>query len=200
MTNKQFAALVMELRDEAVVLVAERQNEIERWDKVAYARVFEWFGNPGLLTASAYLHEMRAYLRNGLNACERVLRGLRPENFVRWSSTAHRHLNCINSRSAIGLVAEVCKPDIKTRTIAIAPLFCQFPRDNKIFGTETSRDTDSQLLTLLHEITHFDDVFASTDEWYGTRLSRMMALDTSQMGKARANADSIAGYILGVKQ
>ena len=200
MTNKEFAELVLTLRDEAVVLVGERLAELELWDAKAQKRVFEWFGNPGPLQARSHLNELRDYLRNGLKACDRVLRGMRAENFVRWSTTAHKHVGCINSKSDVGLNAEVCRPDIATRTIAIALQFCRLPRDFKIYGTEKIRDGDSQLLTLVHEVTHFRDVFDSSDDWYGTKNSRDSVLSTGDFAKARVNADSLSGYIVGVQK
>ena len=153
-----------------------------------------------MLQARSQLHEMRVYLRNGLTACDRVLRSLKAANFVRWSTTAHRHLGCVNSRSDVGLNAEVCKPDTETRTIAIALQFCYLPRDFKVFGTERIRDGDSQLLTLVHEVTHFRDVFDSSDGWYGTKNSRESVANTGDIAKARVNADSLAAYIVGVQK
>ncbi|MEJ8827178.1 M35 family metallo-endopeptidase [Variovorax humicola] len=199
MTNKQFAVLVMELRDEAVVLVAERLQELERWDKVAHARIFEWFGNRGFLAANSHLNEMREYLRKGLSACDGVLRGLKPENFVRWSPTALKHVGCVSgSTSGLGIAAQVCKPDVKTHTIAMALEFCEMKRDRRVFGAKSIRDGDSQLLTLVHEVTHFNDTFGSTDDWYGTGNSKSKLLQTGDFAKARINADSLASYILGV--
>ena len=155
MTNKEFAVLVMALRDEAIALVAERLQELERWDKVSHHRIFEWFGNPGLLAAPDHLNEMREYLRKGLAACDRILR-------------------------AIGLE------------------FCELSRDRTIFGSKTIRVGDSKLLTLVHEVTHFNDTFGSTDDWYGTSHVRGLASQKERRAAIRVNADSIASYILGV--
>lgn len=200
MTNRQFAELVLTLRDEAVVLVVERLAELERWDIKAHERIFEWFGNPGLLQVRSHLNEMRDYLRSGLRSCERVLRGLKAENFVRWSTTAHKHLGCTNSATDEGLVAEVCKPDTKTHTIAIATQFCEFHRDMRIFGTRIIRDGNSKLLSLVHEVVHFNDVFGADDTWYGTPNSRNKVVTTRNLAAARSNAESLAAYILGVQQ
>jgi len=145
------------------------------------------------------LNEMREYLRKGLNACDGVLRGLKAENFVRWSPTALKHVGCVSgSAFGIGIAAEVCKPDVKTHTIAIALEFCEMKRDRRVFGAKSIRDGDSQLLTLVHEVTHFNDTFGSTDDWYGTGNSKSKLLQTRDFAKARINADSLASYILGV--
>ena len=200
MTNKAFAELVLALRDEAVALVIERLQELERWNKVAQERILKWFGDPGLLARGSHLHDTRDYLKNGLIECDRVLRGLKPENFVRWSPTAHKHLNCVNTNTDAGLVAEVCKPDRETRTIAIAQIFCTMPRDYKNFDTRKRLHRDTQLLTLIHEITHFEDVFNSTDPWYGTSNALTRLAQTKDFATARTNADSLGGYILGIAE
>lgn len=198
MTNKEFAVLVMKLRDEAIVLVAQRRQELERWDKVARERIKVWFGRADLET-------MRDYLQKGLIACDRALRELEPKNFVRWSPTALKHVNCVSSaQDGNGVVAEVCKPDVKTRTIAIAPRFCELPPNVLIHGTATIRDGDSKLLTIVHEVTHFDDTFGSHDLWYTTKESRMVAAGKSfnrdhDPRKTPLNADNIAAYIIGVE-
>jgi len=73
--------------------------------------------------------------------------------------------------------------------------FCNFKFDNKTnFDTGVVMDGDSRLLTLVHEVTHFDDTFSSNDTWYGTTRSREHAKDA----RSRFNADSLASYILGV--
>ena len=66
-----------------------------------------------------------------------------------------------------------------------------------IFGTDKVRDGDSRLLTLIHEVTHFDDTFSSNDTWYGTAKSRAQ-VNSQNLDALRVNADSIAAYILGV--
>ena len=197
MTNREFATLVMTLRDEALVLTTQRLQELERWDDVARARIKEWFGDVGPRSAKAHLDTMRDYLKEGLIACERVLRGLEPNNFVRWSPSALKHVGCV-SGSPLGLMAEVCKPDTKTHTIAIASNFCGLDRDRRIFGTEFIRDGDSKLSTLVHEVTHFDDAFGSFDGWYGSKNSREKISSTKDFATARTNADSLASYIVGV--
>ena len=199
MTNEAFVELVLALRDEAVAPVTRRAQELERWDKAAHARILEWFGDPGLSDRAGHLNSLRNYLSNGLKSCERVLLGLKAENFVRWSPNAHRHIACSNVPPRAGLAAQVCKPDVKTHTIAIGVEFCRLRRDTRIFGTDSIRDGDSQLFTILHEVTHFDDVFSSTDEWPGTQVSRAMVTATKQSGIARINADSLTGYIAGAK-
>ncbi|MGJ7612576.1 MULTISPECIES: M35 family metallo-endopeptidase [unclassified Variovorax] len=190
MTNKEFATLALKLRDMAVdYITKKRLPELERWDKEAQARVKTWFGIAD--------QGMREYLQKGLTACARVLNGLEAKNFVRYIEGG-KLATCVMG-SAVGTVAAVCKPDATTHTIAIALTFCTFKWDNKThFETREVLDGDSQLLTLIHEVTHFEDTFNSNDEWYGTTISRLHAEDPKNRAKAKANADSIAAYILGV--
>jgi hypothetical protein len=201
MTNETFAQRMMELRDEAVELIGLRLGELERWDQLAKDRILEWFGDPGLGRRTAHLSDLRPYLATGIQSLEHVLRGLQPKNFVRWSPTTHEHVGCVNpAPDRQGVVAQVCKPDTKTRTIAILSLFCGLRRTTRIHGTHRFYDNDSQLQTLIHEATHFADVFNSTDDWYGMRKAKEMLHSTGDFQIARANADSIVGYIMGAER
>ncbi len=186
MTNKEFATRVMKLRDMAIdCITKKRLPELEQWDKVARARANTWFGVAD--------QDIREYLQSGLIACVRVLQGLDPKNFIRYIEGG-RVASCVLP-SSNGAAAAVCKPDTTTHTIAIALEFCNFTHDNRSnFETGEILDGDSRLLTLVHEVTHFHDTFGSFDTWYGTLNSRRHAADT----RSRLNADSIAGYILGV--
>ena len=186
MTNKEFAALAMKLRDMATDCISKsRLPELERWDKEAQGRVVTWFG-----TAD---QKLREYLQKGLTSCVRVLQELEPKNFIRYTENG-KIATCVLP-SANGAAAAACRPDTATHTIAIAPIFCDFKFDNRThFDTGAVMDGDSRLLTLVHEITHFNDTFGSDDIWYGTSNSRAHAKEL----KSRMNADSLASYILGV--
>lgn len=178
MTNKEFSDRMMKLRDRAVELIAKKRlPELRRWNSTDQARVTQWFGNNDTST--------RSYLQNGLAACERVLRGLEGKNFVRYSLNALQHVGCTID-SPRGAVAAVCRPDIQTRTIAIHIDFCDMRR--------TAADFDSQLSTLIHEVTHFEDTFNSLDTFKNLRDS-LNAVKTAP-GDVKANADSITGYVV----
>lgn len=187
MTNKEFCTMVLRLRDQAVAFIAkQRLPELEKWDRDAQARVKEWFGISN--------QSIREHLQKGLTACQRVLEGLGSENFIRYSEANRKNLGCIFLSDPVTTVAAVCKPDTATRTIAIGLSFCDLPENMLIYDTDIIRDGDSKLLTLIHEVTHFDDVFGSFDTWYGTKHARGHAEDP----RSRINADSIAAYVLGV--
>lgn len=188
MTNKEFATLAMKLRDIAVdYITRQRLPELERWDSEAQGRVKMWFGVAD--------QGIRAHLQKGLVECARVLQGLAPKNFVRFTPGG-KLLTCVMD-NGLGTVAAVCKPDTATHTIAIALPFCDFPNNKIIFGTNKVRDGDSKLLTLIHEVSHFDDTFSSNDTWYGTGESRHR-VNLETLPALRVNADSIAAYVLGV--
>lgn len=188
MTNKEFATLAMKLRDMAVdYITKKRLPELERWDKEAQARVKAWFAVADQST--------REYLLHGLDACVRVLKNLEPKNFVRFVEGG-KLATCVMG-SVRGTDAAACKTDIATHTIAIGLPFCGY-MDNRVnFDTGEAIDGDSQLLVLIHEVTHFNDTFGSNDRWYGTIDSRRNVKSENQTALL-VNADSIAAYILGV--
>jgi uncharacterized Zn-binding protein involved in type VI secretion len=176
MTNREFCDLVLGLRAEAVKMVERRSKDLELWGKPEKARVKQWFGTDDEKT--------RQYLQSGLFKCLHVLTALTGDNFVRYSEQLMRNVGCTPSGNKTGLLAEVCKPDIATHTIGIAIEFCGLrPR---------SAESDSQLQTLIHEVTHFDDVFGSVDDIYKMKESLAIANDTR---RALKNADSLVGYI-----
>ena len=177
MTNKAFSLLAMELRDKAVALIETRLADLQRWDRAAQARARQWFGVGST--------ETREYLLNGFKKCLSVLKALRPENFVRYSVDTMQRLGCTTENDPSAVV-EVCKPDTATHTIAIHIGFCTIPK--------FAITTDSQLVTLIHEITHFDDTFSSEDTVYHMRQS-LIELSGSP-AKALKNADSLVGYVV----
>jgi uncharacterized Zn-binding protein involved in type VI secretion len=176
MTNKQFCTLVLGLRADAVKMVERRLKDLDLWGKPEKARVIQWFGIDDEKT--------RQHLRDGLSKCLRVLKGLTCDSFVRYSEQLTRSVGCTPSGNKAGLIAEVCGPDVKTHTIGIAVRFCEL-RDR-------SAEADSQLQTLIHEVTHFSDTFGSMDEIYKMSESLSIAKDTK---RALRNADSITGYV-----
>lgn len=97
-----------------------------------------------------------------------------------------RNVGCIPSGNGDRLAAEVCRPDLKTRTIGIGLAFCELPG--------ISYRIDSKLATIIHEVTHFNDVFSSSDAVY--QMGESLKLLASKPSAARVNADSIVGYVL----
>ncbi|MEJ8810246.1 M35 family metallo-endopeptidase [Variovorax ureilyticus] len=180
MSNEQFVELILKLRDKAVELISQRVRDLERWGSPEKQRVKTWFG--------ASDGELRQYLSNGLKACIRVLEGLTGDNFVRYSESAMRNVGCTPSgnQSGAGLAAEVCGPDLKTRTIGIGLEFCTLP--------DISFSIDSKLGTLIHEVTHFVDTFSSVDTVYHMREALKWMPENPS--KARTNVDSITGYVM----
>lgn len=188
MTNKAFATLAMTLRDMAVDYIAGRRlPELERWDAVAQARVKTWFGIADQRT--------REHLQKGLAACVVVLKGLEPRNFVRF--TAGGKLATCVMGGALGADAAVCKPDTTAHTIAIGMQFCHYRKNEVNFNTGEVFDATSQLLVLIHEVTHFEDTFSSNDRWYGVGLSRKN-VSRENHDTLLKNADSLAAYVLGI--
>ncbi|SCU76746.1 conserved hypothetical protein [Cupriavidus necator] len=96
------------------------------------------------------------------------------------------HVGCTsNANKKVGVVAEVCSPDTRTHTIAIHLDFCEL--------RDFSYSQDSQVSTLIHEVSHFADTFGARDVVYN--MSECLKLAKSQPELALQNADSIAGYV-----
>ena len=193
MTNRQFTEQVLKLRDIAVDIISkERLPELERWDRAAQDRMRMWFGQA--------TPEVRDYLRKGTTACERVLRGLVAQNFVRYSEANSQYVGCtFPNPPPSGTAASVCKPDTTTRTIAIAHRFCELPENKQLFGTQTILLGDTKLLTIVHEVSHFIDTFNSRDTWYSCKHSLEQVANRTNHRALLLNADSLAGYMLGVE-
>ncbi|WP_211464015.1 M35 family metallo-endopeptidase [Collimonas silvisoli] len=190
MTNGEFARTVMRLRDEAVVRTTTRINQLARWDASDKEAVIQWFG--------ADSDDFRSKLLTGLKQMNRVFSELTPSNFVRWSETALSYLNCDGSKvNPSTTAAVVCKPDVATHMIAITLKFCELPDERKNFDTGKAYDGDSRLLTLVHEVSHFNDTMGSNDEWYTTWKSKRRAEAKDRL--CITNAESIGAYIVWAK-
>ena len=81
------------------------------------------------------------------------------------------------------------------KKILIGRNFFTLSRDKKTFEGNFNNE-DSQLMTLAHEVTHFKDVFHSTDDFYSTYLSIKKVRDS----KIRYNADNLAASSLASHQ
>ncbi|WP_274533476.1 M35 family metallo-endopeptidase [Paraburkholderia dilworthii] len=84
--------------------------------------------------------------------------------------------------------AHVCGPDTSRRLISIGMKFCDGLRDQNMYA-------DSRLSTLIHEVTHFADTFASSDPRYGIDPTAAQ-WSRSNPEQALRNADSLTGYVL----
>ena len=177
MTNREFVTLALRLRDKAINLTERRLNDLETWGEPERQRVATWFGSND--------EAVRQHLRVGLKRCIPVLKNLTGDNFVRYSASAMRNVGCTPSGNK-RIAAEVCKPDVATHTIGIGIEFCGL--------REISPEKDSQLATLIHEVTHFNDTFASNDTEY--TFPKSLDLAKTDRSAARINADSIAGYVV----
>jgi len=180
MSDSEFRKQVMKLRDDAVMLIDKRLNELARWDHSAQERVADWFGSNDDV------------IRNRLASCfpnlKKVLMGLGPKNFLRASPELDRYLGCLpNLKNIQNEVAHVCAPNTATHTICIRANFCTL-RSIDMFQ-------ESKLATIIHEATHFSDTFGSLDTMYGLN-SYMMIWGRANPHLAINNADSITGYLV----
>jgi hypothetical protein len=174
-SDGEFCNSMLSLRNMAARIIEKRATELFRWDVSERNRVERWFGLAD--------EEMRTHLRTGLTNCRFVLLELTCANFVRYVPGWGPNVGC---RPANGnAVAQVCPTDTGHHLIAITEAFFEL--------LEMSPSKDSQVSTLIHEVTHFRDTFSSEDLRYGLNASRRY---NSVPQLARINADNIAGYVV----
>lgn len=186
--SKAFGELMMQYRDEAVAYTESRKAELLRWDEQAKSRTLTWFNSSE--------EEIRDYLLPRLDSTIRVLNSLTPHNF-HYDTGENRQLSgCLPGEGMFeeGAIASVCAIDTEQHRILINMKFFNIPKRGVTFGTNEFTGKDSQLQTLIHEVTHFNDVANSIDDFYSTKN----ALFHAKHPNARMNADSLAAYILGI--
>jgi hypothetical protein len=173
--DREFCDLMLGLRDMAIRLIEKRTYELFRWEIFERDRVERWFGSAD--------EEMRDYLHTGLMKCKFLLQGFTCQNFVRYLPAWGHNLGCTPLDN--NPVAQVCPVDTRSHTIAINREFFEL--------LQISPSKDSQLSTLIHEVTHFRDTFSSVDLRYGLNAARRF---TGTPKLSRINADNIAGYVV----
>jgi hypothetical protein len=178
MSNAQFRALILRIKEKATYLVQRRAAALAVWDRAEQARVQFWFGISDAAT--------RDYLRAGLPRLLTAMGEIKPENVIRWDEAEQRNITCTVLPDNGATDAAVCKPDSARRIISIYRHFCTSPEDEFWHG--------NQVLTFIHECTHFTDVFDSEDNMYGVTKGMTMWAQR-EPEKALRNADSIACYI-----
>ena len=178
MSNAQFRALIERSRDAAVRMIQDRINRLEKWDAGEQARARRWFGRCD--------DQTRTTLQRGMPKLLDAMQKLKPENVIRWDQQKQRNITCSVFPDNGYTEASVCKPDSVRRIVAIYPHFCTSP------NMQLWREC--QVLTLIHECTHFSDVFDSTDDMYGVNVG-LTFWAQSNPEKAIRNADSLACYV-----
>jgi len=178
MTNKEFRESFIKSQAEAIGLIQGRIAKLAKWDASEQARAKKWLGSAD--------NDTRIILQTGLPKLLRAMQDLKPENIIRWDQQASRNLTCTVLPDTGNTDAAVCKPDSAKRIIAIYSHFCTSPRSQLWHGC--------QVLTLIHECTHFTDVFDSTDDMYGVSVGLSFWAQDNP-AKAIRNADSLACYV-----
>ncbi|AOY99854.1 hypothetical protein BKK81_11835 [Cupriavidus sp. USMAHM13] len=189
MSNAEFHATMMRLRDKAVGLMGDRLGELERWSEADRDKVVLWFGEAS--------HETRKTLRDGLTRMREIMRGLRESNFERHSEEGLRRVGCVPRAKGgeLPAAASVCKPD-GSYTIFIGTIFCRLEDERVDAKTRMPIERDSKLSTLIHEVSHFPQAMDSEDPHYSFRRAREAAQRRDAF--CIANADSIAAYVVNV--
>lgn len=178
MSNREFRDSIIKSREEAVGLIQTRIAALAKWDASEQARAERWFGRADDSTCGI--------LRKGLPRLLEVMRDLKPENIIRWDQQKQRNITCSIFPDNGSTDAAVCKPDSARRIIAIYPRFCTSPHSQRWHGC--------QVLTLIHECTHFTDVFDSTDDMYGVTVG-LSFWARAHPNQAIRNAESLTCYV-----
>ncbi|WP_454762843.1 M35 family metallo-endopeptidase [Cupriavidus campinensis] len=187
MTNAEFHASMLGLREKAVKDIDSRLSEISAWGRTDQIKVTLYFGSAS--------NEIRSTLKEGLIRIRSILMSLTSINFERYSEESLARTGCIPRAPKDNLgAASVCGPDGMHR-IFIWPAFCHLP-ETKESAHGTPVDGDSKLLTLIHEVSHFQDAMGTRDVWYSTRNSRWQAEDANRF--CIENAENIAAYTVGI--
>jgi peptidyl-Lys metalloendopeptidase len=181
MTNREFRITARRLLEWAAMAVDRRIEDLNRNDAGTRNRMQYWFGKND--------EDTRQYLLSGFLRVSSVIKSLTPASLTRSDPNTDRILGCVpNVQNLDGEAAHVCAPNTERKLISIGMKFCNGLRDE-------DEDHDSRVSTIIHEVTHFADTFASGDPMYS--ISRPLAFwGQRNPEKALKNADSLAGYVL----
>lgn len=178
MTNAEFRNLMIQLRDISLRLITQRVVALSTMWTSEQKRMQLWLGRSDL--------ESKKILQAGLARLSAVMGDLKPENFMRYDDERQRTLTCSPVPDSGSNDASVCKPDSAKRMIAFYSHFCTEP--------DAALEKACKVKALLHECTHFTDVFDSADTMYGN--GRGLEIWTrNHEAEAFTNADNIAHYI-----
>lgn len=189
MSNAEFHATMMRLRDRAVGLMGSRLEELARWNEADRDKVRLWFGDASDST--------RKTLRDGLTRMREIMGRLRETNFERYSEEGVRRVGCVpRARDGeIEATASVCKPD-GTYSIFVGEKFCLLDDERNHIETGIPFESDSKLTVLIHEISHFPLAMNSDDHQPSFRFSRAAARRSHAF--CIENADSISAYVANI--
>ena len=104
--------------------------------------------------------ELRAFLLKGIQSAIKVLNGLQAKSFVTYTLENQSRAGCM-PKFIEGTAAAACRVDTIEHRIMLSGKFFQLRETTRIYGTNEMYESDSQLLTLVHEVTHFSNVFNS---------------------------------------
>jgi hypothetical protein len=118
-SNREFRARMMKLRDIAIRLIDDRIIAIATMWPREQERIRTWLGKAD--------DEIRQTLIHGLPRLQAVLRELKPENLVRYDDELGKTLSCVPVADSGMNDASVCKPDSAKRIIQFYSHFCTLP-------------------------------------------------------------------------
>ena len=176
MSDEKFCEMMLGLRDRAIKVIQRRENLLMTWGAPERKRVKIWFGIDDA--------EIKKFLQAGLTKVISALTAMTARNFVKYTPDFGLSQGCTPS-SPENQIAAVCRTDLTARTIGFTRLFCAIEA--------ISPAKDSKISILIHEVTHFEDMFATYDHKYGFHASKLLSANDTIL--TRTNADSYAGYI-----
>lgn len=188
MTNTEFYATVMRVRDIAVAHMDARLMELERWNESDQDKVRIWFTNA--------TPDIRKRLRDGIMRIRKISLSLTKANFQRFSEEAVRRVGCVPAagKDDEPAWASVCKPD-KTFAIFIGTTFCYLSEEKRNYQG-IIQNASSMTTVFIHEISHFPAAMDTVDRYSGIKAARLMAKLRNRF--AIENADNIAAYVADV--
>lgn len=188
MTNAEFHATVLRVRDIAVAHMDQRLIELQRWNEADQERVRMWFVDA--------TPDIRKRLREGIQRIRQLSLGLTERNFCRFSEEVMRKVGCIPAarEGDEPAWASVCKAD-KTFTIFIGVTYCYLPIE-AIRHRGVVEPDDSMVTVFVHEVSHFPAAMDSADTYSSIKISRLLSKYRNKF--LFNNSDSIAAYISNV--
>ncbi|WP_313819265.1 M35 family metallo-endopeptidase [Cupriavidus sp.] len=188
MTNAEFYAAVMRVRDIAVAHMEARLMELARWSESDKDKVRIWFTNA--------TPDIRKRLREGITRIRKISLSLTEKNFERFSEEAVRRVGCVPAagKGDEPAWASVCKSD-KTFAIFIGTTFCYLHEEKRNYQG-IIENVSSMTTVFIHEVSHFPAAMDTVDRYSGIKAARLLAKLRNRF--VIENADNIAAYVADV--
>jgi uncharacterized protein involved in type VI secretion and phage assembly len=153
-------------KDDAAKLLKSKEAALERWSDDDKVDFKKWFGDDSEKSRQEMLDRIRAE--------EVLLDKMDLSNFAPPEPGEHKPH-----------VFAYTKPDDESHMVYL----------DDAFWTAPAVGTDSKAGTIVHELSHFNDIGATSDDAYGKKAAGILAID--EVEKALENADNMEFYVEG---